>query len=631
MTTQTTENVLSNQNKPFQLQEPSPVFRMVGSKVIYNHNRDPNAELNLIKYRFNIPSGIVEDNSWNKSSRYIGNKLYQDYICYKNERDHQTAVNLLNKNSYMENSHFECYKDKLHRLRKDQKNLLQKRKFERISTANESQQPVHEKTNVAAKKIFEEFDKLDKQELQSHIINKSGIRHNLLNYHDNIWNQHFKLNSKQFKKKFPEKVIKLQEEAIERISDYLKEKLNSKNEDVEKLQEDVRHRYAYERNKRDCHRVCSLQFNVYDHSYKANASYHEESTKNDHKNLRNLKSILNSNHFNSKSTSNQFQHYNNPILVNKQQGILKNYQTKSNANIRASSRFIQEMKKYKCASNILDGDVKAVENNSHESSQIGNSIENVHKKFDYDNIINYTTNIVPTELGEKSLLSPNSSLLQLNTDNSMMKEWEYKLHNQRRNKLPLGTIKSHSRLEDPFKKIIVERKRDLILYDNNEMKGMPLASVNGKSIYAKNKSMDYITNISQWALNRKKEIILADKNINEFQQKLHKDHSSSNYNTSEDVMLKTEKKRAISDFKSPTFNLKKDGLNSPIIHHISKEKIGELDHLVFFLKKVRRAGPLIETKKVENVFEDISRFENKLKEQKKWNNSELFPAISLKE
>ena len=76
-------------------EESSSVFRMLGSKVIYNHNSDPNVDLNSIKMKFNRPPYDKADNSWNKQNRYIGHKLYQDYIQDKNKRDHNAAVSLL--------------------------------------------------------------------------------------------------------------------------------------------------------------------------------------------------------------------------------------------------------------------------------------------------------------------------------------------------------------------------------------------------------------------------------------------------------------------------------------------------------------------------------------------------------
>lgn len=50
----------------------------------------------------------------------------------------------------------------------------------------------------------------------------------------------------------------------------------------------------------------------------------------------------------------------------------------------------------------------------------------------------------------------------------------------------------------------------MMIYDHKDLKGLPLAKVNGKAIYIKNKSMNAVTDISNWAKERKDEIMLNE-------------------------------------------------------------------------------------------------------------------------
>lgn len=100
------------------------------------------------------------------------------------------------------------------RKRKEVRNLLQKRKMERIIIQKESDQILEPNVDEG---ICQDIMQLDDTSVNQYKLNKSGFRGFFRNHRDNKWNDLTFSSGKTAKYSIPTSVIKKDEEAVHSI------------------------------------------------------------------------------------------------------------------------------------------------------------------------------------------------------------------------------------------------------------------------------------------------------------------------------------------------------------------------------------------------------------------------------
>ena len=192
-----TENIEITGDKKNPVLGSGDTHRCLGKKIC------DDKEHKFIKGTFDMRSGA---NSWDHPLRMISQKIKNIYKGDKELRDSEATTGIINRNkSYVTKSH-EDYKKFVLENRSHLKDLLEKRRVERVSLAKESNQPNIEELTKPDSNILHKVANLSHDQIITHANRRSAIHKNQLGSlhitHNsmNAWDNHNKLPLKAIKK-----------------------------------------------------------------------------------------------------------------------------------------------------------------------------------------------------------------------------------------------------------------------------------------------------------------------------------------------------------------------------------------------------------------------------------------------
>lgn len=241
----------------------------LSSKKESNFNLLSKMEKELLTKRYELDNyrRYSKNIAWDNPKKNVGKKLWNDYLKDKDEADLETAWQqlILQKNDQMVN-HL-TKKNFVNQSKFDRKQLLGKRKVERYVVSGKCKQDIHEKHNDVNKSEIEEAENLDFDEAELVANRRSAMHHNWLRSYPDVnqgdglpWNQHADLPKKAIQKIYPKAVLKMQEDAFNKISTDIKRSMDNTILEKETNKLRAKDKYFVERSKR-------MQFNDYASSF----------------------------------------------------------------------------------------------------------------------------------------------------------------------------------------------------------------------------------------------------------------------------------------------------------------------------------------------------------------------------
>lgn len=146
-------------------------------------------------------------NSWDDPLRMISDKIKTIYLHDKQTRDTKATTDIVSRNKSFTSKAHEDYKKFVLENRSYLKDLLDKRRIERVTLEQESNQANTEAFTKPDSEILNRIALLTQDQKVSHTIKRSGIHNNTLKslhltHTMNAWDQHTKLPLKAIKQVF---------------------------------------------------------------------------------------------------------------------------------------------------------------------------------------------------------------------------------------------------------------------------------------------------------------------------------------------------------------------------------------------------------------------------------------------
>jgi hypothetical protein len=146
-------------------------------------------------------------NSWDNPLRMISEKIKTIYLQDKQTRDTKATTDIVSRNKSSTSKAHEDYKKFVLENRSYLKDLLDKRRIERVTLEQESNQANTEAFTKPGSEILNRVALLTQDQKVSQTIKRSGIHNNTLKslhltHTINAWDQHSKLPLKAIKKVF---------------------------------------------------------------------------------------------------------------------------------------------------------------------------------------------------------------------------------------------------------------------------------------------------------------------------------------------------------------------------------------------------------------------------------------------
>jgi hypothetical protein len=234
-----------------------PKLVSMNKKRSLNHHLDQNAELNVEKQTFELNRFTNKGNSWDDPNRYIGSKMWINYMKDNSNRDSDAASRLMTKKQEMAFMKNQGYRNFVNYSKQDRQAALETRRVERIALEKESEQAVIEEFdpnhNPVNTRTINSYKLLDRKHEIANSIVRSSMHRNVLSNRGNTWNDHSSLASPELKNLYTKKIRNLQEQAISRISTGIHDSIDQQFTNLYDKKTLIKDQYFVARNKRDIH------------------------------------------------------------------------------------------------------------------------------------------------------------------------------------------------------------------------------------------------------------------------------------------------------------------------------------------------------------------------------------------
>lgn len=222
-----------------------------------NHHLDQNAELNVEKQTFELNRFTNKGNSWDDPNRYIGSKMWINYMKDNSKRDSDAARRLMTKKQKMAFMKNRGYRNFVNNSKQDRQAALETRRVERIALQKDSEQAVIEEFdpnhNPVNTRTINTYKQLDRKHEVANSLVRSSMHRNVLFNRGNTWNDHSSLASPELKNLYTKKIITLQEQAIHKISTGIHDSIDQQFNNLYDKKTLIKDQYFVARNKRDIH------------------------------------------------------------------------------------------------------------------------------------------------------------------------------------------------------------------------------------------------------------------------------------------------------------------------------------------------------------------------------------------
>lgn len=229
----------------------------MNKKRSLNHHLDQDAELNVEKQTFELNRFTNKGNSWDDPNRYIGSKMWINYMKDNSKRDSDAASRLMTKKQEMAFMKNQGYRNFVNYSKQDRQAALETRRVERIALEKESEQAVIEEFdpnhNPVNTRTINSYKLLDRKHEVANSIVRSSMHRNVLSTRGNTWNDHSSLASPELRNIYTKKIRNLQEQAISRISTGIHDSIDQQFTNLYDKKTLIKDQYFVARNKRDIH------------------------------------------------------------------------------------------------------------------------------------------------------------------------------------------------------------------------------------------------------------------------------------------------------------------------------------------------------------------------------------------
>jgi hypothetical protein len=226
-----------------------------------NHHLDQNAELNVEKQTFELNRFTNKGNSWDDPNRYIGSKMWINYMKDNCKRDSDAASRLMTKKQKMAFMKNQDYRNFVNNSKQDRQAALETRRVERMALQKDSEQAVIEEFdpnhNPVNTRTINSYKQLDRKHEVANSLTRSSMHRNVLFNRGNTWNDHSSLASPELRNLYTKKIITLQEHAIHKISTGIHDSIDQQFKNLYDKKTLIKDQYFVARNKRDIyHSYC---------------------------------------------------------------------------------------------------------------------------------------------------------------------------------------------------------------------------------------------------------------------------------------------------------------------------------------------------------------------------------------